>query len=292
MIHLAARLHAFVYGLFKPHPRSIALSAYEEVEDALAQHGLTNEGARAELARRLMDEVLRRVEGPHSPEFEETARHYAEATLAYEGLFELPKFDWSKSHSIAEYWQLQDDLKRQRLLTENMRDTIDLVGRGFFHAIAAIRAGMPNLPNERDTENAVIVPTDYVHAAAHMPQIVNDVSASCFDPDSIKQGVFDRQRERLEANLILASGGNPNNAKDFAKQIKYPAQSDIKVPEKLIATYLGGTPLMALFRQTINFAIPEQVRFEHHHIVAGSGHGKNSDAAIFDWRRFESCCQG
>ena len=219
MIHLAARLHAFVYGLFKPHPRSVALSAYRQVENALAHHGLTSESARAELAHRLMAEVLRRIEGPHSPEFEQTARHYAEATLAYEGLFELPKFDWSKSHSIAEYWQLQDDLKRQRLLTENMRDTIDLVGRGFFHAIAAIRAGMPNLPNERDTENAVIVPTDYVHAAAHMPQIVNDVSASCFDPDSIKQGVFDRQRERLEANLILASGGNPNNAKDFAKQI-------------------------------------------------------------------------
>ena len=39
-------------------------------------------------------------------------------------------------------------------------------------------------------------------------------------------------------------------------------------------TYLGGTPLIYLFDQTLDFTIPTKARFEHHHIIAGSGHGK------------------
>jgi hypothetical protein len=42
----------------------------------------------------------------------------------------------------------------------------------------------------------------------------------------------------------------------------------------LVGAYLGGTPLTCLFDGTLNFTIPTRTRFEHQHIVAGSGHGK------------------
>ena len=51
-------------------------------------------------------------------------------------------------------------------------------------------------------------------------------------------------------------------------------ESDINSPKELVSAYLRGPPVLDLFRQTIDFAIPEATRFEHHHIVAGSGHGK------------------
>jgi hypothetical protein len=41
-----------------------------------------------------------------------------------------------------------------------------------------------------------------------------------------------------------------------------------------VQSYLGGTPLVPLFDQTLDFTIRTESRFEHHHIVAGSGHGK------------------
>ena len=37
---------------------------------------------------------------------------------------------------------------------------------------------------------------------------------------------------------------------------------------------MNGTPLSAIFDQTVTYTIPQSARFEHHHIVAGSGHGK------------------
>ena len=165
MRHLSARIHACTYGLFKPHPRKVALTAYQDIETVLKLQGLDSDPKRHELAHRLMDGVLRRMTAPVSPEFEEIAKGYAEAIFAFEGWFELPKFDWQKSHSIADYWQLQDDLKRQRLLTENMDETIDLIGRAFFTAINIIHSAMPNLPSKSEYSSSITVPTNFLHAA-------------------------------------------------------------------------------------------------------------------------------
>ena len=45
-------------------------------------------------------------------------------------------------------------------------------------------------------------------------------------------------------------------------------------PEALIDSYLCGTPLAEYFRSKFSFSIPTSSRFEHTHIVGGSGHGK------------------
>ncbi len=44
--------------------------------------------------------------------------------------------------------------------------------------------------------------------------------------------------------------------------------------EDVLSKYLRYTTLESLFRATVPFVIPERVRFEHTHILAGSGHGK------------------
>ena len=40
------------------------------------------------------------------------------------------------------------------------------------------------------------------------------------------------------------------------------------------STYLTGTRLKTLFSLRTPFRIPEEMRFEHLHLIAGSGHGK------------------
>ena len=60
----------------------------------------------------------------------------------------------------------------------------------------------------------------------------------------------------------------------FNRQPKYAKDVDASNPERLIQTYLGRTPICDFFDQSVDFAIPIDVRFGHHHIVAGSGHGK------------------
>ena len=65
-----------------------------------------------------------------------------------------------------------------------------------------------------------------------------------------------------------------SDPRGFAKMPRYPTKSDIRNPQELVNTYIGNMPIGDLFEGSIPFAIPNNVRFEHHHIVAGSGHGK------------------
>jgi hypothetical protein len=51
--------------------------------------------------------------------------------------------------------------------------------------------------------------------------------------------------------------------------------------EDVVDTYLGGTLLRELFTLRTPFEIPENRRFEHTHIIAGSGHGKTQTMQYF-----------
>lgn len=72
---------------------------------------------------------------------------------------------------------------------------------------------------------------------------------------------FKALRGQLDANLLQTHRTNPI----------YPA--DYK-GDDAVDTYLKGTVLRELFELRTPFEIPEKLRFEHTHIVAGSGHGK------------------
>lgn len=79
---------------------------------------------------------------------------------------------------------------------------------------------------------------------------------------------FKGLRERLNANLERTHRTNPIFPRDHKG-------------EDVVETYLQGTRLKALFDLRTPFAIPEARRFEHMHIVAGSGHGKTQTLQYF-----------
>ena len=105
-------------------------------------------------------------------------------------------------------------------------------------------------------------------------EVTGEVLGIGLADELIEAELLPRLQGRLEYNLIAASGGNPADPVSFKRAPKMPSQFDAKTPEVMVETYLGGTPLAALFDQELTFTIPTKSRFEHQHIVAGSGHGK------------------
>ena len=73
--------------------------------------------------------------------------------------------------------------------------------------------------------------------------------------------IFKALRERLDQNLRATHRTQPVFPRDYRG-------------EDVVETYLKGTHLRSLFALKTPFAIPEAARFEHLHLVAGSGHGK------------------
>jgi len=72
---------------------------------------------------------------------------------------------------------------------------------------------------------------------------------------------FKDLRQQLDNNLRQTHRTNPVFPRDYRG-------------DDAADTYLKGTPLRDLFDLRTPFEMPEELRFEHTHIVAGSGHGK------------------
>ena len=76
---------------------------------------------------------------------------------------------------------------------------------------------------------------------------------------------------QLEHNLLTASGIDP--AAETSRQPVMPSRAQME-PGEVIEAYLGNTPFASFFQTAVPFGMPFGSRFEHTHIVGGSGHGK------------------
>lgn len=86
--------------------------------------------------------------------------------------------------------------------------------------------------------------------------------------------LFRKLRDQLTENLETASERQRTKTiQEIAK--KYPS------PQDFIAAIAHDTPFLDFYSATLPFAIPRQSRFEHLHIVAGSGHGKTQCLQLF-----------
>ncbi len=82
---------------------------------------------------------------------------------------------------------------------------------------------------------------------------------------------------------------NANLSRTHRTQPVFPSEYK---GEDVVETYLSGTHLKELFQLRTPFEIPEARRFEHAHIVAGSGHGKTQTLQYFIARDLADVARG
>ncbi|MBT2132358.1 helicase HerA domain-containing protein [Aliiroseovarius lamellibrachiae] len=116
--------------------------------------------------------------------------------------------------------------------------------------------------------------TQFVHP---LGQAVQNVIAPFFADNDYNH--FKRLRERIDANLSRTHRTQPIFPPDYKG-------------DDVVDTYLAGTHLKSLFHLRTPFETPEASRFEHMHIVAGSGHGKTQTLQYFLARDLEDVALG
>lgn len=102
---------------------------------------------------------------------------------------------------------------------------------------------------------------------------IERTGATMYDDDIVRAGLFDQVRRRLDDNLCRANGLTREEA-HRARSLVTPTTARDMSPREIAATFLAGTPFAELFMADVPFRIPEKSRFEHMHILAGTGHGK------------------
>jgi hypothetical protein len=224
------------------------------------------------LCRRAVQEAL-----SHSPDgltrlIGDRAWQLCAELVLSEGYFIIPEIDLNRRLSTGEIWDLTKSARRQLMLFEQP-ETIQ-------HIEETLRLFLYNLIYERldhvaagenGEEATLFVPLYTLHADP--ADAIQSLLHITFRKPTA-EGTFDRLGERLWQNVLLASGIDPAREEESRKQPVLPTQAKDKNPAELVEAYLAGTPFIQFLNTPIPFSIPHRARFEHTHIVGGSGHGK------------------
>ncbi len=108
----------------------------------------------------------------------------------------------------------------------------------------------------------------------NLPEVLDRLLLTFYDDDVMNAHLFGLLRERFDDNAFRASGIPPEKRRQLASKIVLPSRNATKSPDYLVGAYMQGTPFLSFFHSPLPFAIPFPARFEHTHIVGGTGHGK------------------
>lgn len=108
----------------------------------------------------------------------------------------------------------------------------------------------------------------------NLPEVLDRLLITFYDTDVLNADLFKPLRERFDDNAYRVSGIPHEKRHESSAKIVLPTKNKNTSPEYLIEAYLQGTPFLSFFHSPLPFAIPFPARFEHTHIVGGTGHGK------------------
>ncbi|MEX0957304.1 MAG: ATP-binding protein [Rhizobiaceae bacterium] len=195
--------------------------------------------------------------------------------LDYEALFTLPDLTGEGPAARSALWEAEDSLLKLAARLDRLDEVTDALSNLFAWLIEPVVTAIPALlvPPTKERTN-IVFETPLLDNLAELPAAVERMVQAPFAPDWEEFGLTEALKVRLEYNLMVASGGTPGDPAARERSPKLPTRAPVMPPRELVTSYLGGTPLTSLFDVAVPIVIPTETRFEHHHIVAGSGHGK------------------
>ena len=166
-------------------------------------------------------------------------------------------------------------LVRRRRWAADFEHVSDVVRGRFLNAYEAIFGSLPEQCFERwaDTDEAFGVPL--IEMLESPAETIHQLILFPYDDETMRCGLFLSLRERLATNLLVAAGFRPDDdIHARSDRLVLPQAQKGKSAAELARLYLSGTPLLPLLELPVPFSIPDEARFEHCHIVGGTGHGK------------------
>lgn len=263
-----------MHGLFRPSEAELVREQYDRLTDQFRVIGIHERAERQHLIQSIAEDGVDHfgIDAGHAQS--DLIHNRVQRLFEYEGLFKLPDIDWTQERTIAELWEIREELTRQKGFADQFEPICDVLRDSVIMIFDSVYSACPALLEESNNVDGISVGTDLLRSIGNLGEVVASILHIAHANEICDLGLFERLRDRLGRNLVAASGGNPANPESFNRAPKMPEQFDANSPDHLVTAYLGDTPLLEIFDQRLDFTIPTKSRFEHHHIVAGSGHGK------------------
>ncbi|MDF7774270.1 DUF87 domain-containing protein [Sphingomonas sp. AOB5] len=193
-------------------------------------------------------------------ELSEPMREALSAILANER-FRTNAPDFEKL-DLRQLVELRKELRTWELKSVDGQQLAEAFLLGVFYEIAEA------LPKARDPSPFTI---PFIYAFPDARAWISSLYKTLLDDRYQQREMFEWLRTKLYLNICHASGIEPFSESSRAPVHAY--KSDLPLGQ-LNDTYLGGTPFHALFASPVPLQLTHQDRFNHMHVLAGSGVGK------------------
>ena len=270
------------FFLGSAHGREIRETSdlYERVEAAYTRHPLIAQEDRNKFISDIVFEICERNGRLPCRSLVYAIGDLVENLLVLEGLADLPDATSIETLSIEESITLRSHLWRLLRFVEDW-DRLSGLWRG--KLVILCRGIIDSLPTsalgeyQSDSDNldaSSIISVPLIDLCREAAVVVERTMATMYDDDIVGAHLFETVRERFEHNLCAVSGIPYDSRGETSKTAVIPTAYRAASNEELVSVYLGATPFAGFFAAPLPFTIPFPARFEHTHILAGSGHGK------------------
>lgn len=244
---------------------------YWEVRRAHLASVYSNENI-IELASNLIaDQVGKAVELPDSVSLAEALDRCQQEVLGLETtLFSFPEIDWTTAVlSLKEQVDLNRFLRAKQHFLANHEQVIQMMVDALTSVFEALVSACPQI-TAGGTTPPFTVPL--VSLLADPGTVVDRLIGTISTGQLGEAGLFTTLQQKLYENVCRASGVRPEEER-HRKPLVTADVSELP-PQELVEAYLKGTPFIELLQTPVPFSLPDDARFEHMQVVAGSGHGK------------------
>lgn len=180
--------------------------------------------------------------------------------------------DWGHL-DLSQRASLRQSLSRWSRLQTDWGAPLNLGCNKLFRIGQMLLLQASRIPNDSAEHGPVKFDTALVDLLDDPALRIENVMSVIFETELERAQIFNSTRAQLRRNLYTASGAT--DARSLGqRQLVTPTRSKNQSPAYLVDTYLGGTQLAAFLEAPLPIQIPDAARFEHAHILGGTGHGK------------------
>jgi hypothetical protein len=183
--------------------------------------------------------------------------------------------------SAAEAKNVRDMLARYVWLQENKGKHLETMKARLYIFFAGLIDKLPlSVLSDLDDDGALEDQERFLPEARifdlfdNLPDMLDRTLGSMLARELEESDLFTPLRIKLLLKIDLASNIPLEERYTTKKERVPPTEYRDSSPETLVSTYLGNTSIERFFTAYVPYAIPFAARFEHTHILAGTGHGK------------------
>jgi len=196
--------------------------------------------------------------------------------LAQEVFLDFPAIDWSVPLALDELVALRAYLEEKRQFLLQPEAVLRAWRDTFVNLWTPVLAHMPDEMFRERGERASdgLVLTRPLIEAMHEPaRALDKWIAAVASPQARPMNTFHNLLSTIEGNGFRAAGVSADSRASTTRSPLLPSECREPVAA-LPDLFTSGTPFRGIFDLPVDLVVPRESRFEHCHIVAGTGHGK------------------